>query len=318
MRRKNRSGFTLIELLVVVSIIALLISILLPAIGRARELARRAYCAANLNGIGKGVHTYAVENNDSWPVAVPNSTMNTPSVPVEYYNMTGRRGGIGMDPADSAVNPAGNYWRELSTTQTLWRLVKTGAHPKSFVCLSAGDTPDAVDNPADYWDFPAKPGSPAVGQDRGWAAGTNNELCVSYGVQNPYGPKGRPTTEVDLRMALAADKGPYGGVSLGRSDIAAPDPAGVKQDASPDEWMPFNSPNHGGLGSGEGQVVMYADAHAEFLNRPIVGVGYDNIYTAWKVNGNQPDSVSRSWGRRPSAQIPTLVPAEHTDSLIYP
>lgn len=318
MRRKNRSGFTLIELLVVVSIIALLISILLPAIGRARELAKRAYCAANLSGIGKGFHTYAAESNESFPVVVPNSTMNTPSVPVEYYNMTGKRGGIGMDPGNSAINPPGNYWRQLATTQTFWRLVKAGAQPKSFVCLSAGDTADPVDNPADYWDFPANAGSSATGPDRGWTAGANNEVCVSYGVQNPYGPKGKPTTEVDLRMALVADKGPYGGISIGRSEIVAPDPGQVRPDSSPDEWMPFNSPNHGGLGTGEGQVVMYVDAHAEFLTKPVVGVGYDNIYTAWNMNGNQPDPVSRLWGRRPSGLIPSLVPAEHTDSLIYP
>ena len=93
MRRKNWSGFTLIELLVVVSIIALLISILLPAIGRARELARRAYCATNLSGIGKGCHIYATENHDSWPMAVPNSTMDPNPTAVQYYNMTGRYGG---------------------------------------------------------------------------------------------------------------------------------------------------------------------------------------------------------------------------------
>ena len=63
MRRKRR-GFTLIELLVVISIIALLISILLPVLGRSREQAKRVVCAANLRNIGYGLHYYADDNNN--------------------------------------------------------------------------------------------------------------------------------------------------------------------------------------------------------------------------------------------------------------
>lgn len=51
-------GFTLIELLVVISIIVLLISILMPALGRARETARRVKCLSNLKGIGVGLEIY--------------------------------------------------------------------------------------------------------------------------------------------------------------------------------------------------------------------------------------------------------------------
>ena len=66
-RKANKMAFTLIELLVVMSIIAILVSLILPAMARAKKQARLLVCSSNLREIGHGLTMYAMDNKDHYP-----------------------------------------------------------------------------------------------------------------------------------------------------------------------------------------------------------------------------------------------------------
>jgi prepilin-type processing-associated H-X9-DG protein/prepilin-type N-terminal cleavage/methylation domain-containing protein len=99
--KHGKQAFTLIELLVVIAIIALLIGILLPALGKARETARRAVCLAKQRDIGYALFNYA----EDWKGYIPRATgAPLPSTPAwsfvlrpfldERATTEGRKGGM--------------------------------------------------------------------------------------------------------------------------------------------------------------------------------------------------------------------------------
>ena len=99
-------AFTLVELLVVVAIIALLVSILLPSLARAREQARKGVCLSNLHQCGVGFSQYAVDYKYVLPIRggytydlrepkdyflrAPYNTPKTPREPVNYGALYGK------------------------------------------------------------------------------------------------------------------------------------------------------------------------------------------------------------------------------------
>ena len=94
----RRLGFTLVELLVVIGIIAVLISVLLPALNNAREAARTAQCLSNLRQIGMGIEMYIGGTKGFLPPAAYQSTYQ------EYWTTILMRDGYIRTP--SHTNPA--------------------------------------------------------------------------------------------------------------------------------------------------------------------------------------------------------------------
>src|SRR5688572_6523786 len=80
---RNRPGFTLVELLVVIGIIAILVGILLPTLGRAREAAGRTQCLSNMRSIFQMLKVYEVNYKGAVPIgfgsvsADPNGAANS-------------------------------------------------------------------------------------------------------------------------------------------------------------------------------------------------------------------------------------------------
>ena len=140
--RRRRRGFTLIELLVVISIIGVLVGLLLPAIGAAREAGRRAQCQSNLHNVTLGILGYVNQQNVFPPSGEfcedPVNTLptdpTTSVVPTWLPNLGGKATPNGV-PMYSWVVPILPYLdsQELSDQWTMWNNTGSGVAAATYL-----------------------------------------------------------------------------------------------------------------------------------------------------------------------------------------
>ena len=112
--RRGRCAFTLIELLVVIAIIALLIGILLPALGKAIKSARTMKCQANMRSMGQAALTYSNDFRDT----IPSFSWKPDNYRSSYFDLQNPRDDIDairFQAIDILRNKTGNPFIPLST-----------------------------------------------------------------------------------------------------------------------------------------------------------------------------------------------------------
>ena len=136
-----RRGFTLIELLVTITIIAILIALMLPAVQQAREAARRAQCKNNLRQIGLAIHNY--ESTYTKLPSAGEGTLRTTNPPVRRLfptsTFTLALPYIDQSPVYNLLDFRYHYSNSLNSTNTTAAKTKIG----TFICAS---NPNAILN----------------------------------------------------------------------------------------------------------------------------------------------------------------------------
>ncbi len=264
----------------VIGIIALLLSLLMPSIAKAREQANRVKCASNLRQMGLAMVMYSDAGHDrSFPRTVYDPTKKQMLLDNAGYGVVDSFGKSG-------------YVGENNVPASLFLLIKVqDLSPAVFICPSSNGTPGYANS------------DPKLSSN--WEKIPDN---LSYSLACPF-PSAAATqagftwkNKINAEFALAADINPgtRGGGSPPNNSI------GPAHDASPALMAAANSNNH----RNKGQNVLYADGHVEFQPTPYCGMfrnaGFrDNIYTAGAGDGGTTDDTSLPVDERDSVMMPT-------------